>query len=341
MIRLGNGGIDSAAFHAAMSSPAVLDITPAVRERLERDRAVVMRAAEGAAPVYGLNTGLGANLGHRLVPDEIAAFQRQLIEGRAVAVGPLLAEPVGRGVLLARLLSAAGGGSGISLEMFDYLVAVYASGLSPAVPEFGSIGASDLTHNATLMLALLGDGQIWHAGRLVDARVGLAAVGLTPPALQPKDAMALINHGGLSVALAAIALSGAEEALAMSRAAILLSYAGYEANTDILAPEINALRPAPGQQEMAAWLAARLQGGAASPRRVQEALSFRVVAPVMGAACAALDHAQSVWRGEANGLSDSPAVLGDDAMRSTANFHAPALALALESRAPSVARNQA
>ena len=241
----------------------------------------------------------------------------------------------------ARLISAAGGGSGISLEMFDYLAEVYASGLSPAVPAFGSIGAADLTHNATLMLALLGNGRMWRAGELVEAGAALEAAGLRPPPLQPKDAMALINHGGLSVALAAIALSGAEEALAMSRAAILLSYAGYEANTDILAPEINALRPAPGQQEMAAWLAARLQGGAASPRRVQEALSFRVVAPVMGAACAALDHAQSVWRGEANGLSDSPAVLGDDAMRSTANFHAPALALALESRAPSVARNQA
>ncbi|MEC7257170.1 MAG: aromatic amino acid lyase, partial [Pseudomonadota bacterium] len=125
-------------------------------------------------------------------------------------------------------------------------------------------------------------------------------------------------------------LAGAGRALGMTRAAVLLSYAGYDADRGVLAAEVNALRPAPGQAEVAAWLLERLNGTSHAPRRVQEALSFRVIAPVLGAAMDAQARAESTWQDEANGLSDSPVVLGEDAMRSTANFHAPALALALE-----------
>lgn len=315
---------------ATLADFAALDtveVPKAVRDRLVVDRAIVDAAAEGDAPVYGLNTGLGANLGHRIAPSDIARFQRQLLEGRAVAVGPPLPEDTGRAVLLARLVSIRG--SGISLEMFDHLLAVYASGLSPVVPGFGSIGAGDLTQNAVWALALLGTGRMWRAGAMVDAGVALSEAGLAVPELRPKDAMALINHGGLSAALSARALQASAQALAMARAAALLSYAGYDANRDIFAPEVNVLRPAPGQGETAAWFAARLTG-AHHPRRVQEALSFRTVAPVLGAALDAQARANGVWSDEVNGLSDSPAVLGQDAMRSTPNFHGPALALALE-----------
>lgn len=330
MIRLGKP-VTLAGFCSGMRGGVPLEIPASVQDRLARDRAVVDRAAAGEAPVYGLNTGLGGNLAHRLDPEEIAAFQRQILEGRAIAVGPLLPEEAGRGILLARLVSTSGGGSGISPRMFAHLAALYASGLSPALPRLGSIGAADLTQNAVWALAVLGSGQIWRDGVLVDAGEALAGAGLAVPDMRPKDAMALINHGGLSVALAASALCEASRALAMARAAVLLSYAGYDASRDVLAADVNALRPSPGQQEMAAWLAGRLEGGDHSQRRVQEALSFRVVAPVMGAAQAAWDAARGVWEQEANGLSDSPAVIGSDAMRSTANFHAPALSLALES----------
>ena len=42
--------------------------------RIAAARAVVDRHAAGEAPVYGLNTGLGGNVGHRLKPEEIEAL---------------------------------------------------------------------------------------------------------------------------------------------------------------------------------------------------------------------------------------------------------------------------
>ncbi len=327
---LGAQPVTLEAFAALLSRRGPLDVQDDVRARLAEARRVVDAAAAGAAPVYGLNTGLGANLGHRIAPEDIAAFQHQLIAGRAVATGAPLPEQTGRAVLLARILSACAGHSGMSLPVFDHLCAAFAAGLSPAVPRYGSIGAGDLTQNAVWALALLGQGDIWVDGVLTEAGAALEGAGLTVPDLQPKDAMALINHGGLSTALAGEALFQTRLNLRQSRAATLLSYTGYGANRDIFAPEINALRPAPGQADVAAWFGAQIMDTENAPRRIQDALSFRVVAPVLGAAVDACARAAAIWQDEANGTSDSPVVLGRQAMVSTPNFHAPALALALD-----------
>lgn len=320
--------ITLSAFEAALSG-TTLEVAQTITQRVRRARDVVEAAALGDAPVYGLNTGLGANLGHRIKPIEMHAFQEQLIAGRAVAVGPPCAPQTGTAVLLARLIGATLGHSGMSQAVFDHLCAVFRAGLSPAVPRYGSIGASDLTQNATWAMALLGRGQIWDGAAWQDAAEALARVGLDPPALQPKDAMALINHSALSVAQSGVALAEAQRSLRMCQHAAVLSFEGFGANRKIFAPGINALRQSPGQGQMAAWFAAEVSDET-QPSRVQDALSFRTLAPVMGAAQDALSRAVEIWEAELNGASDSPAVLDGEAMCSTPNFHAPALALTLE-----------
>ena len=315
-------------FKAALASTA-LEVSEAVRERLVRACKTVEAATRGTAPVYGLNTGLGANLGHRISPEDIPAFQQQLIAGRAVSVGPLMAPEVGRAMVLARLIGVAQGVSGMSLPLFDHLCAVWRAKVIPGVPQHGSIGAADLTQNACWALAVLGQGQAWNGTGWVDSKDVLTQARLDAPPLQAKDAMALINHSGLSVAQAGLALIRAREALQMMQNTAVLSCQGFGANPEIFAPEINGLRPSPGQVDMAAWFYARLSPGGGSPR-VQDALSFRTIAPVFGAAKAALSQTIAIWEDELNGASDNPAILSSDAVMSTANFHAPALALALE-----------
>ena len=326
MIRLGQR-ISLGGFIAALGSRE-LEVLPQVRDRIVAAREIVDAAARGTAPVYGLNTGLGANLGHRIASTDIEAFQRKLVEGRAVAVGPPLAEPAGRAVLLARLIGVAQGHSGMSLAIFDHLCDAWTRGLVPVVPRYGSIGAADLTQNAVWALALLGTGQVRLDDAVLEASDALARVNLKPPPLASKDGLALINHGGLSVALAGIALAETRTALRMMRAAAVLSFQGYGANPGIFASEINNLRHAPGQTEAAAWFLAAL--GNTKGSRIQDALSFRQLAPMFGAASDAVSRAIQIWEDELNGASDNPVVIGVNAMQSTPNFHAPALMLALE-----------
>lgn len=304
------------AFVAQRDRPGAPAVAPAVAERLRAARAVFDAAAAGEAPVYGVNTGLGSKLGVPVPKSGIAAHQRRIVEGRAMAVGPPLPAETGRAMLLARLISAARGAGGMGPALFDHLLGRLARGDSPPVPGFGSIGASDLVQAASWALPL------------IDAPGA--------PDLQPGEALALISHNALTVAVSADALVRALLAHEALKRASVLSFAGYRANPGIFSAEIHALRPAPGQADAAAWFRARLAGTRYEPTRIQDALSYRTLAPVAGAVDRALSRAVSAWEAEANGTADSPAVVGGRLM-STPNFQTPALALALTGVAQALA----
>lgn len=337
MLKISTKLINLSNYIAACNSYEALGVAPSVYDRLRKARITVEQMIEGDTPVYGLNTGLGGNLDYRIPKDEIPAFQMQLLRGRAVAAGEPLPERTGRAITLARILSAAIGVSGISVETFDHLVQVFNSGLSPVVPCHGSIGAGDLVQNACWALAILGEGKLWYNGEQVDAVQALHKAGITIPTLQPKDALALNNHSGLTVAVSASALHEAKRALEMIKAATVLSFEGYGANQSVLQDQLHKLRNAPGQSECAQWMREQLEGSEHDPRRVQDPLSFRTVPAVTGAAQHLLDQAISVWEDEANGSSDSPVAANSENMLSTINFHSPALALALEAVSLSLA----
>ena len=331
MLVLDGTSLDLRTFCYALDGEVRLDVRGEVLQKIADERLIVDRLADGDKPVYGLNTGLGANLEFRLSPEEIPEFQMQLLRGRAVACGSPLPAKIGKAAVLARIISATGGHSGISVELYEHLCSYFNSGLAPAIPEYGSIGAGDLTQNAHMALSVLGEGEVWDGGHIKPGKEALHSHSLTPPELKPKDAMVLVNHSGLSVARAAIGLQQAWIALNMLKAAAVLSLEGYCANTQVFGVTENTLRAAPGQEESAAWFAKALEGSEQNPRRIQEALSFRTLAPVMGAAEHTLKEATKIWQNELNGSSDSPAIVEGGEMRSTANFHSPALALALES----------
>ncbi|TIX81549.1 MAG: histidine ammonia-lyase, partial [Mesorhizobium sp.] len=135
-----------------------VEVASIVIDRLDRARKVLDRAAASGQPIYGLNTGLGANLGVS-VSGDASAFQRQLLEGRSGAVGDALPQDIVRATMLARAAMFSAGGSGISLEVFVALIDALNAGVHPVMPSLGSIGDSDLVLMATLGRMLTGDGE--------------------------------------------------------------------------------------------------------------------------------------------------------------------------------------
>ena len=111
-----------------------MKIAPAVIERLGRARSVLDGAAASGQRIYGLNTGLGANLGTN-VEGDASAFQRQLIDGRSGAVGDPLPTDKVRAIMAARAAMRAVGGSGISPEILVALVAAINAEVHPVMPS--------------------------------------------------------------------------------------------------------------------------------------------------------------------------------------------------------------
>jgi histidine ammonia-lyase len=312
-------------------------LDPTVAGRLEAARRRVAESLARGDAVYGLTTGLGANVGVRLDAGDIAAFQERILVGRAVSVGPKLPVEIVRAALLVRANGLARGGAGASLAVLDGLVALLNHRIHPQVPELGSIGAADLTPMAHLTLALVGRGEVELDGAVMPAMAGLQRAGLTPVTLEPKDGLALLNSNAPSIGHAVLLLADTAALLDSAALAASLSIEGFRANPSPLLAEVAAARPAPGQETASGTIrdflgdTALWQPGAA--RAVQDPLSFRCVGPVHGAALAALDFAQEALLPELNAASDNPLVLGDGRIVSTGNFHTGALALAFDSLA--------
>src|SRR5262245_2519321 len=91
LVTIGDAPLACADVAAIARRGAKVRLSDAARRRLADARVIVDRLADGAAPVYGLNTGLGAGVDTRLAGDEMSAFQRRVLLGRSVAVVPRFA----------------------------------------------------------------------------------------------------------------------------------------------------------------------------------------------------------------------------------------------------------
>jgi histidine ammonia-lyase len=309
-----------------------------VAERLAAARRIVAESLARGEAVYGLTTGLGANVGLRLASGDIAAFQERILIGRAVAVGPTLPTELTRAGMLIRANGLAKAGAGASAAVLDGLLALLNHGIHPQIPSLGSIGAADLTPMAHLALPLIGQGTVEMGGAIMPAAEALRRAGLAPLRLEPKDGLALVNSNALSVGHAALLLADSQQLLDLAALAAALSCEAFRANPLPFLAEVAAARPAPGQEDASALLRAWLDGSALwqpeVPRAVQDPLTFRCIAPVLCASLAVLRFAGDAVDAELNAAADNPLVLvAEDRIVSTGNFHTAALALAFDALA--------
>ena len=322
---------------------AKVALAPEVAPRLSAARAVVEKLARSDTPIYGVNSGLGANVGEPIEETDLARFQASAIRARAVGVGPAYDTASVRAMLFARAASLAVGGAGISPAVVDALVALLNARVHPRVPRFGSIGVADLPQLSHLALPLIGEGEAEFDGTVVTGAQALERVGIAPVALGPKDALALVSANSATVGRAALVLHDAIVLLEQWNAAVSLSYEGFRANLSVIDPRVVRARPAPGQVEVADRLRALLAGSRlfepGSARRVQDPLSLRCVPQVHGALWWMLREARVQVELELNCAGESPLVLvAESEMLSTSNFHIPALALALDATAIALAQ---
>src|SRR6187431_2362719 len=148
------------------ANPASVKLDPACRAGILASAEMVRRAADGDAPVYGVNTGFGKLASTRIAHADLATLQLRLLRSHAVGVGEPLDERVVRTILLLKATSLARGYSGVRHEVIDLLLAFYNKGISPVIPCQGSVGASgDLAPLAHLSLPLVGEGEVFYDGQ--------------------------------------------------------------------------------------------------------------------------------------------------------------------------------
>jgi histidine ammonia-lyase len=322
-----------------------VSLASSCRAGIRASAELVQRAAEGEAPVYGVNTGFGKLATTRIAKDDLAVLQLKLLRSHAVGVGEPLDERVVRLVLLLKAASLARGYSGVRMEVIDALIAMHNLGLTPVIPCQGSVGASgDLAPLAHLSLPLIGEGEIFLHGERMPAAQALERAGMKPITLSAKEGLALINGTQVSTALAIDALLAADrlfEAAAIAGAITLDAARGSDGPFD---PRIHAVRGQPGQIDCAAAYRALMAGSEIrkshldNDDRVQDPYCLRCQPQVMGACLDQMRYAAQVLVREANAVTDNPLVFANEGqMLSGGNFHAEPVALAADALAVAIA----
>ncbi len=323
---------------AVARADAPVRLTEAAVAAIERARGVVEGLAAGPTPTYGVSTGFGALATRHIPAEQRDQLQRSLIRSHAAGSGPAVEREVVRALMLLRLSTLATGHTGVRLETAQALAGLLNAGITPVVPEYGSLGCSgDLAPLSACALALMGEGEVDDAeGVRRPAADALAAAGIPPVRLAAKEGLALVNGTDGMLGMLLLAL---HDLRGLLRAADITAAMSVEAQlgTDrVFAAELHALRPQVGQQDSAANLARLLadSGVVASHRgpdcnRVQDAYSLRCSPQVHGAVRDTVEHAATVAGRELASVIDNPVVIGDR-VESNGNFHGAPVAYVLD-----------
>lgn len=317
-------------------APATLD--PAALPRVEQAAAIIARAANGDAAVYGVNTGFGKLASRRIPPADTAALQRNLILSHCCGMGEATPADVVRLMMALKLVSLGRGASGVRTAVIRQIEALLAAGIIPVVPVQGSVGASgDLAPLAHFTAVMLGEGEAFLNGERMAGAEALRRAGLAPLTLGPKEGLALINGTQFSTAWA---LKGAIEAHRNAATALIagaLSVDAAMASTTPFRPEIHALRGNAGQIAAGRALMGLLEGSTIrtahldGDERVQDPYCLRCQPQVAGAALSLIDQALRTLTIEANAATDNPLVLVETGeIVSGGNFHAEPVAFAAD-----------
>jgi len=337
-VSLGAGGLRASDVVAVAREDALVELSSEALAAMEASAAVVASRAASDEPAYGISTGFGSLALVRIPAEARAELQRALVRSHAAGMGPPVEREVVRAMMVLRARTLAMGCSGARPVVASTILSLLRAGLTPYVPEHGSLGASgDLAPLAHCALALIGEGTVVGAdGAGVAAADALAGAGIEPIELTAKEGLALINGTDGMLGMLVLACFDLGALLRVAEVAAAMSVEALLGTDRVFAEDLIALRPQPGQVASASNLRRLLADSAivASHRfgdpRVQDAYSLRCAPQVVGAARDALAFASGVASVELRSAIDNPMVLPDGRVESCGNFHGAPVGMACD-----------
>ncbi|MEU7282654.1 histidine ammonia-lyase [Streptomyces sp. NPDC045431] len=336
---VGTSGTTAQDVIAVARGNARVELSQEALDALAKAREIVDALAAKPEPVYGVSTGFGALATRHISPELRAQLQRNIVRSHAAGMGAPVEREVVRALMFLRLKTVASGHTGVRPEVAQTMADVLNAGITPVVHEYGSLGCSgDLAPLSHCALTLMGegdaegpDGVVRPAGEL------LAAHGIAPVELREKEGLALLNGTDGMLGMLIMALDDLDKLYKSADITAALSLEALLGTEKVLAPELHAIRPHPGQGAAAANMLAVLKGSGLTGHfqqdeapRVQDAYSVRCAPQVAGAGRDTMAHARLVAERELASAVDNPVVLPDGRVESNGNFHGAPVAYVLD-----------
>lgn len=315
---------------------AIVELGSEQEELVVKSRAVVDKLVAEGQTVYGITTGFGKFCDQIISKSESKTLQRNLIISHAVGAGNNLPKDAVRGIILLRINNLAKGYSGIRPETIHTMINMLNKGVTPLVPEKGSLGASgDLVPLAHMVLPMLGMGEAEYKGQVYQGAKAMELANIPIIELTEKEGLALINGTQVMTAIGALGVYDALDLIKIADIAAALSFEAQNGIVDALDPRIQTVRPHKGQVDSARVILDLLKGSknttSQGELRVQDAYSLRCVPQVHGASKDAINYVKEKVLIEMNSVTDNPIIFPETMEGiSGGNFHGQPMALSFD-----------
>lgn len=314
-----------------------VEISESAYEKIARARKLVDTYVEEKRVSYGITTGFGKFCDTVVPKEETGKLQRNLIMSHACGVGNPLPVDVVRGIMLLRVVNLTKGYSGARKVTVDTLVEMLNKGVTPFIPEKGSLGASgDLAPLAHMVLVMLGLGKAFYKGELLDGKEAMEKAGVTIlPELSSKEGLALINGTQVMTSAGAHATYDAINLMKHLDLAGALTIEALNGITCAFDPRVHEVRGHQGQIRTAENLRKILAESGNTTKqgdlRVQDPYVLRCVPQIHGASKDALEYLRDKVETEMDAVTDNPIIFVDtDDVISGGNFHGQPMALVFD-----------
>ena len=313
---------------------AKVTISPQAIEAMKKSRALADRISREKRVAYGITTGFG-DFANVAVPEEMSSrLSTNLILSHAVGTGEPYSVEQARGMMLLRANALCVGISGVRPLLVSMLVEMLNRGVTPVIPQKGSLGASgDLAPLSHMGLVLLGRGRAWYQGVEYAGAEAMKLAGIPVlDTLVSKEGLGITNGTCAMTSVGALHLWDTLEAASMADLIASLSFTALGGQLNAFQERMHTARGQKGQIQVARNIRRLTQGceilEKAQGARVQDAYALRCIPQVHGAVRDALAYVREKVDIELNAVTDNPLMfLEDEAVISGGNFHGEPMAL--------------
>ncbi|KAG0006530.1 hypothetical protein BGZ80_005232, partial [Entomortierella chlamydospora] len=137
-----NLSIDELILVARGGHSLAISTDPELRDRIDRAYKSIQQAVINKETIYGVTTGFGGMANILISGDEIDALQDNMLWFLKAGTGGRLPTVDVRAAMVLRANSHLRGTSGPRLELIERILEFVNAGVTPHVPDLGSIGAS-------------------------------------------------------------------------------------------------------------------------------------------------------------------------------------------------------
>ncbi|MDD1782927.1 aromatic amino acid ammonia-lyase [Enterovibrio sp. ZSDZ35] len=325
----------------ASGSKAVLNNSHAYTDKINRSVAFLERLLKEDGAIYGVTTGYGDSCTVAIPPSLVDELPLHLTRFHGCGLGEDLNPTQARAVLATRLNSLTQGMSGVSMDLLNQIITLINNDIAPRIPQEGSVGASgDLTPLSYLAAALIGEREVLYKGEVRPTHEVYRELGISPIKLKPKEGLALMNGTSVMTALACLAYKRAEYLSQLTTRITAMVSLAMQGNDFHFDEALFAVKPHPGQQQVAARLRDDLKVNR-PPRnsdRLQDRYSLRCAPHVIGVLEDSLPWLRQMIENELNSANDNPIIDGDnERVLHGGHFYGGHIAMAMDSMKTAVA----